>query len=41
MYLTEKQIINRVNAHERDIIIITKLFSSMSNDTASIRTEIN
>jgi predicted transcriptional regulator of viral defense system len=40
MHLTEKQIIARVRAHGRGFVFTTKLFSSITDDSASIRTAL-
>jgi hypothetical protein len=40
MGLTEKQIIARVRAHGRGFVFTTKLFSSLSDDSASVRTAL-
>ncbi len=40
MHLTEKQIIARVRARGRGFVFTTKLFSSMTDDSASIRTAL-
>lgn len=40
MELTEKQIIARIRAHGRGFVFTTKLFSSLTDDSASVRTAL-
>ena len=40
MELTEKQIIARIRAHGRGFVFTTKIFSSLVNDSASVRTAL-
>jgi len=40
MELSEKQIIARIRAHGRGFVFTTKLFSALTNDSASIRTAL-
>ena len=40
MELTEKQVIARIRAHGRGFVFTTKLFSSLADDSASIRTAL-
>ncbi|MDA0686286.1 MAG: DUF6088 family protein [Bacteroidetes bacterium] len=40
MELTEKQIIARIRAHGRGFVFSTKLFSSLTDDSASVRTAL-
>jgi len=40
MKLTEKQIIARIRAHGRGFVFTTKLFSSMTEDSTSVRTAL-
>ena len=41
MKLTEKQIIARVRAHGRGFVFSTKLFSALTDDSASVRTALS
>ena len=40
MLLTEKQIIARIRAHGRGFVFTTKLFSALTDDSASVRTAL-
>jgi hypothetical protein len=40
MKLTEKQIIARIRAHGRGFVFTTKLFSALTDDSASVRTAL-
>jgi hypothetical protein len=40
MVLTEKQIIARIRAHGRGFVFTTKLFSSLADDSVSVRTAL-
>lgn len=40
MELTEKQVIARIRAHGRGFVFTTKLFSSLADDSASVRTAL-
>ena len=40
MELTEKQIIARIRAHGRGFVFTTKVFSSLVNDSAGVRTAL-
>lgn len=41
MKLTEKQIIARIRAHGRGFVFSTKLFSALTDDSASVRTALS
>jgi len=41
MLLTEKQIIARIRAHGRGFVFTTKLFSALTDDSASVRTALS
>ena len=41
MKLTEKQIIARIRAHGRGFVFSTKLFSALTDDSASVRTSLS
>jgi hypothetical protein len=40
MEITEKQLIARIRAHDRGFVFTTRLFSALTDDSASVRTAL-